>query len=133
MRGNPPGPLTVAIDGEGRPGAGDLVVADLAVLGRAVLVGGLHLQDVVINLALGHCRPVLALPKHRGELVHVVDLDVHGRPADRRGMHVSGMFSTAGAGSSELIRLVGLFPTLLRRHGTNGQRGARSSPLITAT
>lgn len=46
--------LTVAVDGEGRPGGGDLVVADLAVLGRAVLVSGLHLQDVVVNLALGH-------------------------------------------------------------------------------
>lgn len=76
--------LTVAIDSEGRPGGGDLVVADLAVLGRAVLVAGLHLQDVVINLALGYRGAVLALSKHRGELVHVVDLNVHRRPADRK-------------------------------------------------
>lgn len=84
--GGRPRPLTVAVDSEGRPGGGDLVVADLAVLGRAVLVGGLHLQDVVVNLALGDGRPILALPKHRGKLVHVVDLDVDRRPADRRNM-----------------------------------------------
>lgn len=74
--------LTVAIDGEGCPGGGDLVVADLAVLRGAVLVGGLHLQDAVVNLALRHRRSVLVLPEHRGKLVHVVDLNVHHRPAN---------------------------------------------------
>lgn len=77
----PDAALTVAIDGEGRPGGGDLVVADLAVLRRAVLVGGLHLQDAVINLALCHRRPVLVLPEHWGKLIHIVDLNVHHRPA----------------------------------------------------
>lgn len=76
--------LTVAVDGEGCSGGGDLVVADLAVLRGAVLVGGLHLQDAVVNLALCHRRPVLGLPEHRGKLIHVVDLDVHHSSADSK-------------------------------------------------
>lgn len=76
--------LTVAVDGKGRSGGGDLVVADLAVLWGAVLVGGLHLQDAVVNLALCHRRPVLGLPEHRGKLIHVVDLDVHHSSADSK-------------------------------------------------
>lgn len=74
--------LTVAIDGKGCPGGGDLVVTDLAVLRRAVLVCGLHLQDAVVNLAFRHCCLVLLLPEHRRKLVHVVDLNVHHRPAN---------------------------------------------------
>jgi len=77
--------LTVAVDGEGRAGGGDLVVADLAVLRGAVLVRGLHLQDAVVDLALRHRGAVLRLPEHRGELVHVVHLNVHHRPAGSRG------------------------------------------------
>lgn len=76
--------LTVAIYGEGCVGGGDLVVADLAVLRRTVLVGGLHLQDAVVNLLLCHRGVVLGLPKHRGKLVHIVHLDVHHCPADTR-------------------------------------------------
>lgn len=77
--------LTVAIDSEGRAGGGDLVVTDLAVLWGAVLVCGLHLQDAIVDLALGHCGSVLGLPEHWGELIHIVDLNVHHGPAESRG------------------------------------------------
>lgn len=97
-----PDTLTVAIDGKGCPGGGDLVVADLAVLRGAVLVCGLHLQDAVVNLAFRHCRPVLVLPEHRCKLVHIVDLNVHHRPANPdKGMDWIGsaFYSTANNGN----------------------------------
>lgn len=77
--------LTVAINSEGCAGCSDLVVTDLAVLWGAVLVGGLNLQDAVVNLALCYCCSVLGLPKHWGKLVHIIDLNVHHRPVDNRG------------------------------------------------
>lgn len=77
--------LTIAIDSEWCVGGGDLVVADLAVLWRTVLVSGLHLQDAVVDLSLCHRSSVLSLPKHGGELIDIVDLNVHHRPADSRG------------------------------------------------
>lgn len=77
--------LTVAIDSEGCAGGGDLVVTDLAVLWGAVLVCGLHLQDAIVNLALGHRGSVLGLPEHWRELIHIVDLNVHDGPEESRG------------------------------------------------
>lgn len=77
--------LTVAINSEGCAGGSDLVVTDLAVLWGAVLVSGFNLQDAIVNLALCHCCSVLGLPKHWGKLIHIVDLNVHHRPADSRG------------------------------------------------
>ena len=82
--------LTIAIYSEGCVGGGDLVVTDLAVLWGAVLVRGLHLQDAVVNLTLRHCGSVLGLPEHRGELIHIVDLNVHHSPADSRGKQRGG-------------------------------------------
>lgn len=77
--------LTVTIDGEGCVSSGDLVVADLAVLWGAVLISSLHLQDIVINLALCHCCLILGLPKHWGKLIDIVDLNVHHCPVNSRG------------------------------------------------
>lgn len=76
--------LTVVVDEEGGVGRENLVVADLAVLGGAVAIDGLHPQDAVIQLPLGHGRAVQPLHKHWGKLIHIIDPHVHGGPAGAR-------------------------------------------------
>ena len=72
--------LTIAVDGKGCVWGDDVVVADLAVLWRAVLVPGLHLKDAVIDLPLRQCGVVHRLPEHWSKLIHIIHLDMHHRP-----------------------------------------------------
>lgn len=76
--------LTVIVDEEGNIGGQDLVVADLAVLRRAVPIDGLHTQDAVVQLPLGHCHAVQLLHKDRGKLIHIVYSNVHRGPDAER-------------------------------------------------
>ena len=85
--------LTVIVDEEGGIGCEDLVIADLAVLGGAVAINGLHPKDAVIQLPLGHCRAIQPLHKHRGKLVHVVDPHMYGGPAGARAKREEGRVS----------------------------------------
>lgn len=72
--------LTVVVNQKGNVGGQDLIVADLAVLRRAVSIDGLHAQDAVVELALGHCHAVQLLHKDRSKLVDVVHANVHCGP-----------------------------------------------------
>lgn len=76
--------LTIIVDEEGNIGGQDLVVADLAVLRRAVPVDGLHTQDAVIQLPLRHCHTVQLLHKDGGKLIHVIYSNVHCGPDAER-------------------------------------------------
>lgn len=73
--------LTVAVDGEWYIARGDLIEADLAILRRAVGIQRLHLHNAVEQAALRHRGLVVALHKHRGELVYIVDTDMNRGPA----------------------------------------------------
>lgn len=66
--------LTLVVNGEGLAAVAvveDLVLADVAVARRAVAVGGVHAQDLVVHLALVDSAHVRRLAEHRCELVHV--------------------------------------------------------------
>lgn len=76
--------LTIVVDEEGNIWGQDLIVADLAVLRRAVPVDGLHTQDAVVQLSLRHCHAIQLLHKDGSKLIHIVYSHVHcGPDADR--------------------------------------------------
>ena len=64
-------------DAERLLGAGDAVLADLTEGGRAVLVPGLDLDDVLLHGLLLHLAAVLLLTPLRDVLVHVLHHDVN--------------------------------------------------------
>lgn len=68
--------LTIPVDGKGNICGDNLVVADLAVLGGAILVCGFHLQNAFIDLPLCHWGLVYALLECWGELIDILYLDV---------------------------------------------------------
>lgn len=73
--------LTIAIDCKRCVLCNNLIVADLAVLWRTILIPGLHLKDAVVDLALSHRSVELRFPEHGGELIYIIHLDMHHRPA----------------------------------------------------
>lgn len=71
--------LTISVNGKRHVSCDDFIVANLAVLGGAVLVDGLHLQDAVVDLPLCHDRLVGWLFEGGSKLIDVLHLDVdHG-------------------------------------------------------
>lgn len=76
--------LTIVVNEEGNIGGEDLIVADLAVLRGAVAVDGLHTQDAVVQLSLGHCHAVQLLHKDGSKLIHIIHSDVHCGPDAER-------------------------------------------------
>lgn len=77
--------LTISINCKRCLLCNNLIVADLAVLWRAVLIPGLHLQDAVIDLALGYSGTIQRLPEHRRELIYIIHLDMNHSPAIETG------------------------------------------------
>lgn len=69
--------LTITVYSEGCVVRGDLVVADLAVLWRAVLVWRLNLENTVKHFTLCHRAVILQLTEHWGKLVHISHLHMH--------------------------------------------------------
>lgn len=71
--------LTISVNGKRHVSCDDFIVANLAVLGGAVLVDGLHLQDAVVDLPLRHDCPVGWLFEGGSKLIDILHLDVdHG-------------------------------------------------------
>ena len=72
--------LTIPVDGKRHISCDDFIVANLAVLGGAVFVDGLHLQDAVIDLALRHDSLVGWLFEGGSKLIDVLHLDMDHSP-----------------------------------------------------
>lgn len=71
--------LTISVDGKRHICGDDFIVADLAVLGGAVLINSLHLQNAVIDLALCHNSLVGWLFEGGSKLIDILHLDMdHG-------------------------------------------------------
>lgn len=79
--------LTVVVNSEGHIGSDDVIEANLAVLRGAVGVQSLHAHNSVKQTPLWDGRLVATLDKHRGELIDVVNTNMHGGPegGGRRG------------------------------------------------
>ena len=122
---NPGQERTVAVDGEGCVRGDNVVVADLAVLWRAVLVGRLHLQDAVVDLPLRHRCVVHGLPKRGWKLVHVIHLDVYhcpGRGETAGGDHESEWGGVRGwQGPGQVTYWVRVLVTILNEPWMNSQ------------
>lgn len=72
--------LTVVVNSEGHIGSDDVIEADLAVLWGAVGIQSLHPHDSVEETPFWDRGLVAPLDEHGGELVDVVDTDVHSGP-----------------------------------------------------
>lgn len=72
--------LTISVNGKRHICCDNFIVANLAVLGRAVLINGFYLQDAVVDLALGDDGLVGWLFEGGSKLIDVLHLDVDHSP-----------------------------------------------------